>query len=216
MNETERRNPLQENIDSQTNPNTLGIIFGETSTREFYFLFGDADGQRQNQLKFAYVQANLQESSKIVVARVVDVNTDNPLLAKDTAKFYSEGTGITLPDLMSRRFTLYQAKCEVIGRYDSTTGNIDPLTQPITPGKQVKLLSEEVLSQIFSEDKPWHLPLGYVETPGEQTQAQVSLNADSIITMHACVFGMTGMGKNHYNSCAFRGIDVSRSKDYCV
>ena len=175
----------------------LGIIFGETSTREFYFLFGDADGQRQNQLKFAYVQVNLQEEGRIVVASVVDVNTDNPLLAKDTAKFYSEaeGTGITLPDLMSRRFTLYQAKCEVIGIYDSERKEINPLTQPIRPGEKVELLSEEVLNELFSENVPWHLRLGYVETPGIQTQAQVSLNADSILTMHASVFGMTGMGK---------------------
>ena len=47
-----------------------------------------------------------------IVARVVDVNTENPLLAKDTAKFYSEGdgSGIRFPDMMSRRFTLYQAQ----------------------------------------------------------------------------------------------------------
>ena len=195
MIEAEGRNPLQENIDSQANPNTLGIIFGETSTREFYFLFGDADGQRQNQLKFAYVQVDLQEEGRIVVASVVDVNTDNPLLAKDTAKFYSEGTGITLPDLMSRRFTLYQAKCEVIGIYDNDRKEINPLTQPIKPGEKVELLSEKVLNELFSENVPWHLRLGYVETPGIQTQAQVSLNADSILTMHASVFGMTGMGK---------------------
>ena len=181
---------------------TLGVIFGETSTREFSFLFGDADGERQNQLKFSYVQVDLEEGdneegNNIVVARVVDVNTENPLLAKDTAKFYSEHetTGINIPDLMSRRFTLYQAKCEVIGRYNSKLNDIESLTQPIKPGEQVKLLSDEILNQLFSADKPWHLHLGYVETPGRQTQAQVSLNADSILTMHACVFGMTGMGK---------------------
>lgn len=176
----------------------LGVIFGETSTREFSFLFGDADGERQNQLKFSYVQVDLEEGgNNIVVARVIDVNTENPLLAKDTAKFYSEHetTGINIPDLMSRRFTLYQAKCEVIGRYNSESKKIESLTQPIKPGEQVELLSDEVLNQLLSEDEPWHLHLGYVETPSGQTQAQVSLNADSILTMHACVFGMTGMGK---------------------
>ena len=175
----------------------LGIIFGETSTREFSFLFGDAGGERQNQLKFAYVEADLQEDGCRVVARVVDVNTENPLLAKDTAKFYSEtdASGIPFPDLISHRFTLYQARCEVIGRYNGTTEKIEPLTQPIKPAEQVQLLSEDVLSQLFSASESWHLRLGYVETPGKQTQAQVSLDADSILTMHACVFGMTGMGK---------------------
>lgn len=175
----------------------LGIIFGETSTQEFSFLFGDADGERQNQLKFAYVEVNLQENGNRVVARVVDVNTENPLLAKDTAKFYSETgpSGIRFPDLMSRRFTLYQARCEVLGLYDSSTKKVDPLTQPIKPGAEVDLLSDEVLNQLFSADDSWYLHLGYVDTPGRQTQAQVSLSADSIITMHACVFGMTGMGK---------------------
>ena len=175
----------------------LGVIFGETSTREFSFLFGDADGERQNQLKFSYVQVDLEEDDNIVIARVIDVNTENPLLAKDTAKFYSEHetTGINIPDLMSRRFTLYQAKCEVIGLYNNQSNKIESLTQPIKPGEQVKLLSDKILNQLFSADEPWHLHLGYVETPGRQTQAQVSLNADSILTMHACVFGMTGMGK---------------------
>ena len=175
----------------------LGIIFGETSTREFFFLFGDADGEQQHQLKFSHVQVRLEEDGKIVVARVIDVNTENPLLAKDTAKFYSdhETSGINIPDLMSRRFTLYQAKCEVIGRYNDETKTIEPLTQPIKPGEEVELLADEILNQLFSADEPWHIHLGYVETTGRQTQAQVALNADSILTMHACIFGMTGMGK---------------------
>ena len=177
---------------------SLGIIFGETSTQEFSFLFGADDEHRQLQLKYAYIEADLEEEGKIVVAYVYDVNTDNPLLAQDTAKFYSEiDETFNKPNLMSSRFTLYQVKCKVIGEYDKNTqtGNIVPLTQPITPGKHVKRLSEDVLRQIFSQNEPWHLPIGYVETPGEKTQARVSLDSDSIITMHACVFGMTGMGK---------------------
>ena len=177
---------------------SLGIIFGETSTQEFSFLFGADDEHRQLQLKYAYIEADLEEEGKIVVAYVYDVNTDNPLLAQDTAKFYSEiDETFNKPNLMSSRFTLYQVKCKVIGEYDKNTqtGNIVPLTQPITPGKHVKRLSEDVLRQIFSENEPWHLPIGYVETPGEKTQARVSLDSDSIITMHAAVFGMTGMGK---------------------
>ncbi len=175
---------------------SLGVIFGETSTREFAFLFGDSQEQERSQLKFAYVQVKLDDGN-MAVARVVDVNTENPLLGRDTAKFYSEGeaSGIKFPDLMSRRFTLYQAKCDVIGRYNNRDGTVEPLTQPIKPGVEVELLSDNVLNQLFSADEQWHLRLGYVETPGRQSQAQVSLNADSIITMHACVFGMTGMGK---------------------
>lgn len=174
----------------------LGVIFGETSTREFSFLFGDPQGQGQHQLKYAYVQINLDNQNR-VVARVVDVNTENPLLGRDTAKFYSESeaTGLRFPDLMSRRFTLYQAKCEVIGRYNSQSQRIESLTQPINPGQPVEPLDPVVLNQLLSENQPWYLHLGYVETPSGQTQAQVSLNADSILTMHACVFGMTGMGK---------------------
>ena len=174
----------------------LGVIFGETSTREFSFLFGDPQGQGQHQLKYAYVQINLDNQNR-VVARVVDVNTENPLLGRDTAKFYSESeaTGLRFPDLMSRRFTLYQAKCEVIGRYNSQSQRIESLTQPINPGQPVEPLDPAVLNQLLSENQPWYLHLGYVETPSGQTQAQVSLNADSILTMHACVFGMTGMGK---------------------
>ena len=195
---------------------SLGIIFGETSTQEFSFLFGADDEHRQLQLKYAYIEADLEEEGKIVVAYVYDVNTDNPLLAQDTAKFYSEiDETFNKPNLMSSRFTLYQVKCKVIGEYDKNTqtGNIVPLTQPITPGKHVKRLSEDVLRQIFSENEPWHLPIGYVETPGEKTQARVSLDSDSIITMHAAVFGMTGMGKNNYHSGFIGRINVPWCKD---
>ena len=175
----------------------LGIIFGETSTQEFSFLFGDADSERQNQLKFSYVEVDLPESKGKVVAKVVDVNTENPLLAKDTAKFYSEHEtlGISVPDIISHRFTLYQAKCEVMGVYNNTTNKIAPLTQAIKPGEKVNLLSDDILIKLFSENEPWYLSLGHVEIPGRKTQAQVSLDADSIVTMHAGIFGMTGMGK---------------------
>ena len=175
----------------------LGIIFGETSTQKFSFLFGDVDGNRRNQLKSAYVQVDLPGDNNIVVAHVIDVNTENPLLAKDTAKFYSEPIEIPFPDLDSQRFTLYQARCEVIGRYDRDKKEINLLTEPIKPGGEVKLLSEDILNEIFSDSVPWHLRLGYVKTPDDQTRAQVSLDADSILTMHACVFGMTGMGKTN-------------------
>jgi len=175
----------------------LGIIFGETSTQEFSFLFGDPDGDHQNQLKFSYVEVDLPESEDKVVAKVVDVNTENPLLAKDTAKFYSEHEtlGIPVPDIISHRFTLYQAKCEVMGVYNNTTNKIDPLTQAIKPGEPVNPLSDDILTKLFSESEPWYLSLGHVEIPGRETQAQVSLDADSIVTMHAGIFGMTGMGK---------------------
>ena len=175
----------------------LGIIFGETSTQEFSFLFGDVDGEHQNQLKFSYVEVDLPEGNNKVVAKVVDVNTENPLLAKDTAKFYSEHEtlGFSVPDIISHRFTLYQAKCEVMGIYNNTTNKIDPLTQAIQPGVPVNLLSDDILIKLFSESEPWYLSLGHVEIPGRETQAQVSLDADSIVTMHAGIFGMTGMGK---------------------
>ncbi|MCY4570950.1 MAG: ATP-binding protein [Candidatus Poribacteria bacterium] len=175
----------------------LGIIFGETSTQEFSFLFGDAGSERQNQLKFSYVEVGLPESKDKVVAKVVDVNTENPLLAKDTAKFYSEHEtlGISVPDIISHRFTLYQAKCEVMGVYNNTTNKIAPLTQAIKPGEKVNILSDDILIELFSESEPWYLSLGHVEIPGRETQAQVSLDADSIVTMHAGIFGMTGMGK---------------------
>ncbi|MCY3552737.1 MAG: ATP-binding protein [Candidatus Poribacteria bacterium] len=175
----------------------LGIIFGETSTQEFSFLFGDVDGEHQNQLKFSYVEVDLPEGNNKVVAKVVDVNTENPLLAKDTAKFYSEHEtlGFSVPDIISHRFTLYQAKCEVMGIYNDTTNKIAPLTQAIQPGVPVNLLSDDILIKLFSESEPWYLSLGHVEIPGRETQAQVSLDADSIVTMHAGIFGMTGMGK---------------------
>ena len=175
----------------------LGIIFDETSTQGFTFLYGDVDGERQNQLKFSYVEVNLPDSNDKVVAKVIEVNTENPLLAKDTAKFYSEQetNGIPIPDIISDRFTLYKAKCEVMGVYNSTTSEIEPLSEAIKPGEQVKFLNDDILQKLFSKSNEWYLSLGQVKIPGRDTQAHVSLNADSITTMHAGIFGMTGMGK---------------------
>ena len=174
----------------------LGIVFEETTTREFSFIF-DSE-QHLRPLKFSFVQVHL-EKEEFVVAKVVDVNTDNPLLAKDTAKFYAEKNGIAeiLPDVMSKRFMLYKARCEVVGKVNKAASpvKIEPLTQAIKTGSKVELLDKEILSKLYSDDEPHFIQLGktYSQTP--ESIANVSLNADELTTMHTCIFGMSGMGK---------------------
>jgi DNA helicase HerA-like ATPase len=174
----------------------LGIVFEETTTREFSFIF-DSE-QHLRPLKFSFVQVHL-EKEEFVVAKVVDVNTDNPLLAKDTAKFYAEKNGIAeiLPDVMSKRFMLYKARCEVVGKVNKAAERvkIEPLTQAIKTGSKVELLDKEILSKLYSDDEPHFIQLGktYSQTP--ESIANVSLNADELTTMHTCIFGMSGMGK---------------------
>jgi DNA helicase HerA-like ATPase len=174
----------------------LGIVFEETTTREFSFIF-DSE-QHLRPLKFSFVQVHL-EKEEFVVAKVVDVNTDNPLLAKDTAKFYAEKNGIAeiLPDVMSKRFMLYKARCEVVGKVNKAAERvkIEPLTQAIKTGSKVEPLDKEILSKLYSDDEPHFVQLGktYSQTP--ESIANVSLNADELTTMHTCIFGMSGMGK---------------------
>jgi DNA helicase HerA-like ATPase len=174
----------------------LGIVFEETTTREFSFIF-DSE-QHLRPLKFSFVQVHL-EKEEFVVAKVVDVNTDNPLLAKDTAKFYAEKNGIAeiLPDVMSKRFMLYKARCEVVGKVNKAASpvKIEPLTQAIKTGSKVEPLEKEILSKLYSDDEPHFVQIGktYSQTP--ESVANVSLNADELTTMHTCIFGMSGMGK---------------------
>jgi DNA helicase HerA-like ATPase len=174
----------------------LGIVFEETTTREFSFIF-DSE-QHLRPLKFSFVQVHL-EKEEFVVAKVVDVNTDNPLLAKDTAKFYAEKNGIAeiLPDVMSKRFMLYKARCEVVGKVNKAASpvKIEPLTQAIKTGSKVEPLDKEILSKLYSDDEPHFVQIGktYSQTP--ESVANVSLNADELTTMHTCIFGMSGMGK---------------------
>jgi DNA helicase HerA-like ATPase len=174
----------------------LGIVFEETTTREFSFIFNSE--QHLRPLKFSFVQVHL-EKEEFVVAKVVDVNTDNPLLAKDTAKFYAEKNGIAeiLPDVMSKRFMLYKARCEVVGKVNKAASpvKIEPLTQAIKTGSKVEPLDKEILSKLYSDDEPHFVQIGktYSQTP--ESVANVSLNADELTTMHTCIFGMSGMGK---------------------
>jgi DNA helicase HerA-like ATPase len=174
----------------------LGIVFEETTTREFSFIF-DSE-QHLRPLKFSFVQVHL-EKEDFVVAKVVDVNTDNPLLAKDTAKFYAEKNGIAeiLPNVMSKRFMLYKARCEVVGKVNKAASpvKIEPLTQAIKTGSKVEPLDKEILSKLYSDDEPHFVQIGktYSQTP--ESIANVSLNADELTTMHTCIFGMSGMGK---------------------
>jgi DNA helicase HerA-like ATPase len=174
----------------------LGIVFEETTTREFSFIF-DSE-QHLRPIKFSFVQVHL-EKEEFVVAKVVDVNTDNPLLAKDTAKFYAEKNGIAeiLPDVMSKRFMLYKARCEVVGKVNKAASpvKIEPLTQAIKTGSKVEPLDKEILSKLYSDDEPHFVQIGktYSQTP--ESVANVSLNADELTTMHTCIFGMSGMGK---------------------
>ena len=60
----------------------LGIIFGETSTRSFHFCLEMQEENVKITLKFAYVEADLQEDGSRVVARVVDVKYRESTLAK--------------------------------------------------------------------------------------------------------------------------------------
>ncbi len=174
----------------------LGIVFEETTTREFSFIF-DSE-QHLRPLKFSFVQVHL-DKEEFVVAKVIDVNTDNPLLAKDTAKFYAEKNGIAeiLPEVMSKRFMLYKARCEVVGKVNKAAERvkIEPLTQAIKTGSKVEPLDKEILSKLYSDDEPHFVQLGktYSQTP--ESIANVSLNADELTTMHTCIFGMSGMGK---------------------
>jgi DNA helicase HerA-like ATPase len=174
----------------------LGIVFEETTTREFSFIFNSE--QHLRPIKFSFVQVHL-EKEEFVVAKVVDVNTDNPLLAKDTAKFYAEKNGIAeiLPDVMSKRFMLYKARCEVVGKVNKAASpvKIEPLTQAIKTGSKVEPLDKEILSKLYSDDEPHFVQIGktYSQTP--ESVANVSLNADELTTMHTCIFGMSGMGK---------------------
>jgi Predicted ATPase len=174
----------------------LGIVFEETTTREFSFIF-DSE-QHLRPLKFSFVQVHL-DKEEFVVAKVIDVNTDNPLLAKDAAKFYAEKNGIAeiLPEVMSKRFMLYKARCEVVGKVNKAAERvkIEPLTQAIKTGSKVEPLDKEILSKLYSDDEPHFVQLGktYSQTP--ESIANVSLNADELTTMHTCIFGMSGMGK---------------------
>ncbi|MFN3426431.1 MAG: ATP-binding protein [Candidatus Thermochlorobacter sp.] len=107
------------------------------------------------------------------------------------------GIAEILPEVMSKRFMIYKAKCEVIGAVNKHANpvKIEPLTQAIKTGSKVDPLDKEILSKLYSDDEPYYVQIGktYSQTP--ESIANVSLNADELTTMHTCIFGMSGMGK---------------------
>jgi len=69
----------------------------------------------------------------------------------------------------------------------------------VAPNAEVHTPSGETLRQLFFSPVPSFVPLGAVETFGEQEVAEVpvTLDGDQLVTKHFCVFGMTGSGKTN-------------------
>jgi hypothetical protein len=178
----------------------IGSVFDQTSTTEFVVML---DQQYDNErLLFSYVEVSPNAGSpsangERIVGRITSLHKENPLLSRDQA---GVSAAVNIGDLgfeFSRRFTYGWAKCTVIGTL--ATRGLDMNRRVIAPNAEVHTPSTRTLRQLFFNPWPAHVPLGAIETFGEQDVAEVpvTLNADQLVTKHLCVFGMTGSGKTN-------------------
>jgi uncharacterized protein len=178
----------------------IGSIFDQTSTTEFVSMLSQQfDSER---LLFSYVELSPdggepKPDAERIVARITSLHKENPLLSRDQA---GVSAAIDLGGLgfeFSRRFTYGWAQCSVIGTLSS--GRLDMNRRVPPPNAEVHTPSVETLQQLFFNPAPWCVPLGAIETFGEQdiSEVPVTLNADQLSTKHFCIFGMTGSGKTN-------------------
>ena len=178
----------------------IGSVFDQTSTTEFVVML---DQQYDNErLLFSYVEVSPNAGSpdadgERIIGRITSLHKENPLLSRDQA---GVSAAVNIGDLgfeFSRRFTYGWAKCTVIGTL--ATRGLDMNRRVIAPNAEVRTPSTGTLRNLFFNPSPAHLPLGAIETFGEDNVAEVpvTLNGDQLVTKHFCVFGMTGSGKTN-------------------
>ncbi len=178
----------------------IGSVFDQTSTTEFVVML---DQQYDNErLLFSYVEVSPDAGSpradgERIIARITSLHKENPLLSRDQA---GVSAAVNIGDLgfeFSRRFTYGWAKCTVIGTL--ATRGLDMNRRVAAPNAEVHTPSTETLRHLFFNQSPAHVPLGAIETFGEDNVAEVpvTLNGDQLVTKHFCVFGMTGSGKTN-------------------
>jgi hypothetical protein len=178
----------------------IGSVFDQTSTTEFVVML---DQQYDNErLLFSYVEVSPSAGSpnadgERIIGRITSLHKENPLLSRDQA---GVSAAVNIGDLgfeFSRRFTYGWAKCTVIGTL--ATRGLDMNRRVIAPNAEVHTPSTRTLRRLFFNPSPAHVPLGAIETFGEDNVAEVpvTLNGDQLVTKHFCVFGMTGSGKTN-------------------
>jgi hypothetical protein len=178
----------------------IGSVFDQTSTTEFIVML---DQQYDNErLLFSYVEVSPNTGSPAdngerIIARITSLHKENPLLSRDQA---GVSAAVNIGELgfeFSRRFTYGWAKCTVIGTLAAR--GLDMNRRVPAPNAAVHTLSNRAQRQLFFNPSPAYVPLGAIETFGEDdlSEVPVTLNADQLVTKHFCVFGMTGSGKTN-------------------
>jgi DNA helicase HerA-like ATPase len=178
----------------------IGSVFDQSSTTEFIVML-DPQYDKER-LLFSYVEVSPDAGSpsgdgERIIARITSLHKENPLLSRDQA---GVSAAVNLGDLgfeFSRRFTYGWAKCTVIGTL--LARRLDMNRRVIAPNSAVHTPSRNTLRQLFFDPSPAYVPLGAIETFGDEDVAEVpvTLNADPMVTKHFCVFGMTGSGKTN-------------------
>lgn len=103
-----------------------------------------------------------------------------------------------LPTGYSQRFTYGWAECSVVGEM-TPGGYLDMNRRVVPPNAEVHTPSPETISSLFFSEDPSHLPIGSINTFGEDTSDRITItvDGDSMATKHYCVFGQTGTGKTN-------------------
>lgn len=178
----------------------IGSVFDQTSTTEFVAMLDQRyDNER---LLFSYVELSPDGGrphvdSERIIARITNLHKENPLLSRDQAGISASVDIGGLGFEFSRRFTYGWAQCTVVGTM--TTRGLDMNRRVVAPNAEVHTPSPETLRQMFYSPEASFIPLGAIETFGEQDVAEVpvTVNADQLVTKHFCIFGMTGSGKTN-------------------
>lgn len=180
----------------------IGSVFDQTSTTEFVVMLDQQyDSER---LLFSYVElapdgGQPQPNGERIIARIINVLKENPLLSRDQAGIAAAVDVGGLGYEFSRRFTYGWAQCNVIGSIDGNRRTIDMNRRSVSPNAEVHTPSPQTLRQLFFNPSPSYIPVGSIETFDRSSVSEVpiTLDADQLVTKHFCIFGMTGSGKTN-------------------
>lgn len=179
----------------------LGSVFEQTSNVEFVAMLDpEQSGER---LLFSYLELDPdggepRPDRPRIIARVKSIHKENPLLSRDQAGISASIDTSALPVEYSQRFTYGWAECSVVGEM-TAGGYLDMNKRVIPPNAEVHTPHLDTLTSLFSSGEPSHLPLGTIDTFGDEAveAVPVTTDGDAMATKHFCIFGQTGTGKTN-------------------
>jgi hypothetical protein len=156
----------------------IGVIFGETNTREFRFVISNPDVKKGDYVKVWHDQDGW------VLSQIISITRTSEISSPDVAMELVEGRSSGSEDIMV-------AKATIIGVRDSE-GLLRAPRTPFSPGDRVFLANESLIQETLGL-KSGDAYIGLLD--GHDVRVYLDIN--QLVQKHVSILARTGSGKSY-------------------